>query len=295
MHVLQCTNGHFFDGDKYSTCPHCGAASGLAEPKKKEKSDSIFKRNKPKTVSQTGKTMGMFSSSKSTNPLAQDRTMMLQPEDKTEMIMPLAASPVQNSAPVNPPQPEAADVFTPPVQEPVPVMQPVKPQPAQQVQPVFQTPQQQNIQPQITQPKPADEPVSSESGKTLGFFRSNIGVEKEPVVGWLVCVKGKHFGEAFELYAGRNSIGRDSSNKVVIAGDNTVSASKHLWVTYEPKKREFYVQPGESSGLSYLNGDNIMTPQAINMYDKLEMGSGLYLLIPLCCDSFTWEDYTNNQ
>ena len=51
MHVLQCTNGHFFDGDKYSVCPHCGAASAGGDSKKKERSDSFFHRNKPKTVS----------------------------------------------------------------------------------------------------------------------------------------------------------------------------------------------------------------------------------------------------
>ena len=24
MNVIRCKNGHFFDGDAYNTCPHCG-------------------------------------------------------------------------------------------------------------------------------------------------------------------------------------------------------------------------------------------------------------------------------
>ena len=33
MNLRKCNNGHFFDGDKYPSCPHCG---GL------DSSDSAF-------------------------------------------------------------------------------------------------------------------------------------------------------------------------------------------------------------------------------------------------------------
>lgn len=249
MHVLQCTNGHFFDGDKYSVCPHCGAASAGGDSKKRERSDSFFHRNKPKTVSRSQSQTG-----------AGDDVTVVLPQSNETAVAAVPSVPVAEAA----------------SSAPVASLQSAAP-----VSPAYQVPS--------APVAPADD------GKTMGFFSSNIGVAKEPVVGWLVCVKGMHFGEAFELYAGRNSIGRDGSNKVVISGDNTVSSSKHLWVTYEPKKREFFVQPGESSGLSYLNGENIMIPQAFKTYDKLEIGSGEYLLVPLCCENFTWEDYTNNQ
>ena len=254
MHVLQCTNGHFFDGDKYSVCPHCGAASAGGDSKKRERSDSIFHRNKPKTVSRSQSQTGA----------GDDVTVVLPQSNETAVAAIPSVPPVAASSPS---APAASAVAA-----------------------------QQNAVPVSVVPQAVAIPAApADDGKTMGFFSSNIGVAKEPVVGWLVCVKGMHFGEAFELYAGRNSIGRDGSNKVVISGDNTVSSSKHLWVTYEPKKREFFVQPGESSGLSYLNGENIMIPQAFKTYDKLEIGSGEYLLVPLCCENFTWEDYTNNQ
>lgn len=31
MNVVKCANGHFFDGDTYPTCPHCGAQVGSGE------------------------------------------------------------------------------------------------------------------------------------------------------------------------------------------------------------------------------------------------------------------------
>lgn len=29
MNLKRCSNGHFYDVDKYATCPHCAGASGV--------------------------------------------------------------------------------------------------------------------------------------------------------------------------------------------------------------------------------------------------------------------------
>lgn len=136
--------------------------------------------------------------------------------------------------------------------------------------------------------------VSAADGKTIGFF--SMGTSKpqndsEPVVGWLVCVKGKHFGESFQLAAGRNAVGRGLSNKIVINKDNAVSREKHIWITYDPKNRDFFVQPGEGSGLTYLNGEIVMEFKKLKAMDKIEFGEGMYLLVPLCGEDFSWEAY----
>ena len=156
-----------------------------------------------------------------------------------------------------------------------------------------------------------NETVAKDEGKTFGFFSlnknsSNSGsedsgsgtpqptsVNSEPMVGWLVCIKGPHFGEAFNIYVGNNSIGRLSSNKIVIARDSHVSREKHAVITYEPKKREFLISPGASSGLTYLNDENIMTSAKLKAKDKIELGECVFLLIPLCGEDFSWEDYIN--
>ena len=139
--------------------------------------------------------------------------------------------------------------------------------------------------------------VSGSDGKTVGFFSmgtadNNEGqVSVDPVVGWLVCLKGRHLGESFSISTGRNAVGRGISNKITLSKDNKVSREKHVWITYEPKRRQFYVQPGEGSGLAYLNGEMVMESHLLHAKDKLEIGDGMYLLIPLCDETFSWEDY----
>lgn len=136
--------------------------------------------------------------------------------------------------------------------------------------------------------------VEESDGRTVGFFSLGNSTEPtnaDPVVGWLVCVKGKHFGESFQIVAGRNSVGRGATNKISIRDDNSVSREKHTWITYDPKHRVFFIQPGESSGLSYLNGGTVMETKKMAARDQIEIGDGIYLLIPLCDESFSWEDY----
>lgn len=156
-----------------------------------------------------------------------------------------------------------------------------------------------------------NETVAKDEGKTFGFFSLNKSSSNsapadtgsddsqpatsnsEPMVGWLVCIKGPHFGEAFNIYVGNNSIGRLRSNKIVIGRDSHVSREKHAVITYEPKKREFLISPGASSGLTYLNDENIMTSAKLKAKDKIELGECVFLLIPLCGEDFSWEDYIN--
>lgn len=134
--------------------------------------------------------------------------------------------------------------------------------------------------------------VSNSDGKTVGFFSTGDSSDGcDPVVGWLVCVKGNHLGESFNIVSGRNSVGRGISNKIILSKDNTVSREKHAWITYEPKHRVFYVQPGESSGLTYLNGETLMESKQMAAKDMLEFGNGTYMLIPLCGEEFSWEEY----
>lgn len=117
----------------------------------------------------------------------------------------------------------------------------------------------------------------------------------DPVVGWLVCVSGPHFGDSFSIVSGKNSIGRSTENKIVISGDNTVSRSKHALIIYEPKKRNFYLQPGDGSGLTYLNNDDVFETKIISAKDIIEIGSSKFMFVPLCDESFSWSDYEEKE
>ena len=111
-----------------------------------------------------------------------------------------------------------------------------------------------------------------DDAKTIGVFKKAIGSENgEPVVGWLVCTKGAHYGQDFRLTAGRNFIGRASDMDVCLKKDGAVSREKHMVVLYEPKANIFMVQPGESKELSYLNDNVILESKVIKAYDVLSL------------------------
>lgn len=112
-----------------------------------------------------------------------------------------------------------------------------------------------------------------------------------PVVGWLVCIKGDYLGESFNLKSGRNNIGRAGNMDIVLAKDGRVSRDRHAAVVYEPNKREFLVQSGESSGLTYLNGELLMGFKPFVQDDKLMVGGCEFLFKPLCGADFSWDQY----
>ena len=146
---------------------------------------------------------------------------------------------------------------------------------------------------------------SNNEGKTVGFFNQNRRQKadssdtadtsvSEPVVGWLVCVKGVHFGESFTITSGRNSIGRNQSNSICLSKDDTVSREKHAWIVFEPRKKRFLVQPGESSGLIYVDGEDVLQPVEIHSNEIIELGGTKLMLVPLCGENFSWEDWMND-
>ena len=108
--------------------------------------------------------------------------------------------------------------------------------------------------------------------------------------GWFVCIKGVNKGRDFRLAVGRNSIGRSESNDVALIGDNTVSREPQAVLVYEPKGNKFYVLPGSTRSLSYLNGDVLLSKTEMKKNDILEMGGTELMLIPCCDERFNWGD-----
>lgn len=192
-------------------------------------------------------------------------------------------------------------------------------QPEQQAVQQVREPEQQGIQ--HKEEKSTDietaviEATANYDGKTFGYFsikrdynkasekessstanykpEQHVPVNAEPVVGWLVCVRGKHLGQSFNIYAGNNSVGRNNNNRIVLPEDNSVSREKHAIVVFEPKKAEFYIKSGDSNGLVYLNGETVFETKRIEKYDKIEIGATVLMMIPLCGEQFSWEDYLN--
>jgi len=110
----------------------------------------------------------------------------------------------------------------------------------------------------------------------------------EPVVGWLVAMAGPERGRDFRLHAERNFVGRASENDVVIGGDPRVSRLRHAIVTFEPRKRVFYLSPGDASGLVYLNDELLDKTMPIGPNDVIEIGETTLKLVPFVTADFNW-------
>jgi len=127
------------------------------------------------------------------------------------------------------------------------------------------------------------EPASAET--------SSDGGELDPVVGWLVVLSGPGRGNARRLGYGQNSLGRDKGERVSLDfGDGSISRSKHAFVLYEPRKRQFYLRPGDGANLTYLNGDLLADSRPLNPSDVIEVGATKLRFVPLCGPDFDWED-----
>ena len=147
-----------------------------------------------------------------------------------------------------------------------------------------------NFDPGMTVPLDVSGAVDNDA--TVGVYTRKDTV-MQPVAGWLVCVQGPSLGRDYRLVAGRNSIGRDSSNPIAINEDRSISRAKHAVVTYDPHSNSFFIQPGESSELCYVNREVVLESMPLKTDDIITVGKTSLMFLPCCSDRFTWDLLTN--
>lgn len=219
MNLKRCEKGHFYDVDKFASCPHCAGGIGNS-----------------------------------------DETVAIMPEDdvKTERVVPET-----NGRPI-----------------PTPAVTPVSPATSVAASPLTAA---------ISQAKKEISmgAAPDDDAKTVRYYETESGIE--PVVGWLVCIEGEEQGKSYNLKDGRNFIGRSAQMDIVLK-DNTVSRDKHAVILYEPKKREFLAQPGESRELFYLNDEVVLGFVKLKVNDVIQIGNTKLMFIPFCSEAFCWDD-----
>ena len=129
--------------------------------------------------------------------------------------------------------------------------------------------------------------MKGDEGKTVGLLRKKIGID--PVVGWLVCVKGPDRGRDYRIRSERNFIGRSEKMDICIAGDNSISRDRHAVVTYNPNKNSFKLSPGETNGMVCVNGEDVESLTDLKPYDRIRLGETELLFIPFCGENYQWE------
>ena len=111
----------------------------------------------------------------------------------------------------------------------------------------------------------------------------------DPVVGWLVCIKGPNRGKDYRLHSGTNFIGRSKEMDICIENDQTISKCNAASISYDDRTKTFFIEKGEVRNLLYLNGKPVRSDADIEIYDRIEIGSTELVFVPLCCEKFNWQ------
>ena len=127
-------------------------------------------------------------------------------------------------------------------------------------------------------------PAASADEKTVGVFRTQKGYD--PVVGWLVCIKGHEMGRDHRLHTGRNFIGRGLKSDIALTDDEQISRDDHCSIVFEPRKCVYAIVSGNGEvmvGGQSLKGSIILTGDEI-----IEIGVSRFVFIPFCKEGRVW-------
>ena len=258
MNLCRCENGHFYDREKFMTCPHC--ANGLAGD------DGMTE------VYQDPNAMGGGYAPMGPAPMG-DPWGSPQPVDATMPMM-------GGGAPMGGFGPQDIDATMPFYENPE----------MAQAQAGASDEEDDHTVAFM------EDVFSEVAGKSTAPSAGGSQSEKKkphssaPCVGWLIAINGSHIGQDFRLVTGKNFIGRGDDMDVCLSEEKSVSRNRHAVVVYEPKKHLYLVQPGESSTLVYHNDDVVLNPVELSPYDQITVGDVNMVFIPLCNRDFNWSD-----
>ena len=131
---------------------------------------------------------------------------------------------------------------------------------------------------------------SGAPGVTVGIFQKHTGID--PVVGWLVCVRGTNKGRDYRLHSDLNKLGRAPNMDVCIEGDEAISRENHCQIAFSPRSKTFSVVPGDGRNISYLNNEDVLSAMRLKAYDRLDLGDSSFIFILF---DFDWETTTKRQ
>jgi hypothetical protein len=128
--------------------------------------------------------------------------------------------------------------------------------------------------------------IPAAPGETVGLMVKKHNMD--PVVGWLVCIEGGEQGRDYRIRSEKNSIGRSELMDIAIGGDDTISRDNHAYLVFNPKNGIYRLQAGESRGLVYVNGEEVINYVELKAYDVIEIGETKLSFVPFCGEQFQW-------
>lgn len=292
----------YYDGDKYESCPHCqDDASGkvpLPKPtfprtvkrKTTEKQVEIVQNDVPK------KKKGFLMLFKSKNKLDnaeknKDQHLKKQNEKESKVM---SERPKEKS--INPQEKRIEPKKT--VEDDAPIKVDMKPEnEIKKVEVQVAEKMESNLVQQTSNTTSTlaaaiqNAGSKQDNGDLKTVAKYNFSNSIDPVVGWLICIKGEYFGESFNIKEGNNCIGRSMSMDIAFPKDTSISRERHAVVVFEPNKGVFYLKSGESSGLTYLNGELLLLYKELSDYDRISLGNSEFIFMHFAGDKFVWDTY----
>lgn len=100
------------------------------------------------------------------------------------------------------------------------------------------------------------------------------------IVGLLTTYDTKPNGEVFNIYEGRNMIGRANTCDISIPKDNNVSG-QHLLILYRTVEGIYWASDNNSSNGTYINGEFVGDRVKLKNYDLIVIGGTKFRFIAI--------------
>ena len=125
-------------------------------------------------------------------------------------------------------------------------------------------------------------------GVTIALDETETGIS--PVRGWLVVIEGEKMGTAFNIHGEQNSIGRGQKFDINLSFDKAVSSDGNAMIAYDSQSKKFFISPvlGKGKNNIYHNDSMLLMPTELKDYDKIKLGSTVFVFRSLCNESFTY-------
>jgi hypothetical protein len=132
-----------------------------------------------------------------------------------------------------------------------------------------------------TQPQPQNGGARTTIRRNPAMMGAAVkpGENGRKLVGFLVTYNRTPMGKAFNIYEGRNYIGRDASCDISIPDDNQMSG-KHMLIRYLSGNNKFSFKDEMSSNGTYVNKE-LLDEGELQNYDIIRVGSTLFIFIAI--------------
>ena len=303
--IKRCDNQHYYDSDKFPTCPFCKGAdmkNGRAQaggnpvlPQLNDDDDDVtvplafYQQNRPSA----GQPAPLPNSTPVPQTPSSDIPAPIQtpvgslPYNKLLPPLPLEDDAVSNTEPTVPAAPFAPQQA--PDMEPTVPAAPFVPQQAADMEPTvpaapFAPQQAADMEPTVPAAPPIPQQVPDMEPTVPAVPpvppQDSTADRQNEVVGWLVALSGAAYGESFELKGSQNVVSVTPTLTVCVGDGNTISNSAAL-VTYAADKQTCRVVPCGQGQAVTVNGEAVTGERLLAAYDRLVIGEESLLFFPL--------------